>query len=161
MNPRLDPLHTTLNLNARLFLSALGGVTDDVATTRPNSNTNHMAFIACHLLDARHYLAEYTGLATDKPFKDILEGAKGIEDIATFPALANILSEWKAISERLSEHLPKLEEWTLTADSPQSFPVEDKTVLGGITFLLEHESHHIGQLAYLRRYFAMPPLDWF
>ena len=161
MNPRVDPLHTTLNLNARLFLSALGGVADDVATTRPNSNTNHMAFIACHLLDARHYLAEYTGLATDKPFKDILEGAKGIEDIAEFPALANILSEWKAISEKLSEHLPKLEERTLTADSPQSFPVEDKTVLGGITFLLEHESHHIGQLAYLRRYFAMPPLDWF
>ncbi len=160
MNVRIEPLLVTLNLNGRLFANALAGVDDAVGTTRPNSNTNHMAFIACHLLDARHYLAEYTGLASDKPFKEILEGAKGIEDISEFPALADILLEWQGISKKLSEHLAVLEEGALNKDSPQSFPIEDSTVLGGITFLLEHESHHIGQLAYLRRYFALPALDW-
>jgi hypothetical protein len=120
-----------------------------------------MAFIACHLLDARHYLAEYTGRATEKPFKAILEGAKGIEDIAEFPTLIDIRSEWQAIAEILSEHLSNLDDETLTKDSSQEFPIGDSTILGGITFLLEHESHHIGQLAFLRRYFALPSLDWF
>jgi len=161
MNLRIEPLHSTLNLNSRLFLSALAGVDDGVATTRPNGNTNHMAFIACHLLDARHYLAEYTGRATEKPFKEVLEGAKGIEDISEFPTLIEIRSEWKQIAEILSEHLSRLDDETLTKDSSQRFPIEDPTLLGGITFLLEHESHHIGQLAFLRRYFALPSLDWF
>ncbi len=120
-----------------------------------------MAFIACHLLDARHYLAEYTGRATEKPFKEVLEGAKGIEDISEFPTLIEIRSEWKQIAEILSEHLSRLDDETLTKDSSQRFPIEDPTLLGGITFLLEHESHHIGQLAFLRRYFALPSLDWF
>lgn len=160
MNARMEALHATLDLNTRLFESALAGVDDTVATTRPNDHTNHMAFIACHLLDARHYLAEYTALVTDKPFKDILEGAKGIEDIPEFPALAGIRAAWKEISEKLAQHLLGLDDDELAKESSPSFPIGDPTILGGIAFLLEHESHHIGQLAYLRRYFALPPLNW-
>jgi uncharacterized damage-inducible protein DinB len=160
MNPRIEILHATFDLNTRLFVNALAGVDDTVATTRPNSDTNHIAFIACHVLDARHYLAEYTGLTNDKPFKDVLEGVKGIEDIPEFPSLADILAAWGGISDKLSAHILELEDEALSKDSSPPFPIGNPTVLGGIAFLLDHESHHIGQLAYLRRYFGLPSLDW-
>ncbi len=56
MNDALVPLVRTLDLNTRLFLNALDGVDDKIATSRPNESTNHIAFVACQLVDARHYL---------------------------------------------------------------------------------------------------------
>jgi hypothetical protein len=55
MNATLAPLRRTLDLNTRLFLNALDGVDDKLATTRPNASTNHIAFVACHLVEARYY----------------------------------------------------------------------------------------------------------
>ena len=69
MNSQLSPLRSTLNLNTRLLLNVLDGVSDALAAKRPNEYTNNMAFITCHLIDARHFLAGYTGRSTEKPFK--------------------------------------------------------------------------------------------
>ncbi len=46
MNDALVPLVRTLDLNTRLFLNALDGVDDKIATSRPNESTNHIAFVA-------------------------------------------------------------------------------------------------------------------
>ena len=159
MDVRLAPLRVTLDLNRRLFLAALDGVDDSIAVRRPNEHTNHMAFIACHLLDARHFLVSYCGQETDKPFKEVLD-AECFEDIAKFPALQKIKDAWGDISRILYDTLSKLEQGDLAKESTQPFPVEDRTVLGGITFLLEHESYHIGQLGLLRRFFGLPPMKY-
>ena len=41
----------------------------------------------------------------------------------------------------------------LEGASPIEFPIESKTILGAIAFLALHESYHMGQLAYVRRFF--------
>jgi uncharacterized damage-inducible protein DinB len=156
----MTALHATLDLNTRLFLNTLEGVDDAVATTRPNGDTNHLAFLACHLLDARHYMASFTGLETDKPFKEILDEAATIDDIAEFPKLGEIKAAWEEVSVVLADHLSELSEEELGKDSSQAFPIEDGTVFGAVTFLLQHESYHIGQLSLLRRFFGLPPMKY-
>ncbi|HEX9723580.1 MAG TPA: hypothetical protein VGC53_04790 [Vicinamibacteria bacterium] len=43
----------------------------------------------------------------------------------------------------------------------QPFPIEDgKSLLGCITFLLEHEAFHIGQIALLRRYLGLGAMKY-
>lgn len=48
----------------------------------------------------------------------------------------------------------------LNAPSSQRFPVDLPTVHGGLGFLLQHESYHIGQLALLRKYFGYPAMRY-
>jgi len=160
MNAALGPLRKTLDLNTRLFLSALEGVDETVAVTRPNDNTNHIAFISCHLIEARHYLAGCAGFEIKSPFPQ-LENARKLEDISRFPSVEEIRTAWEGVSAILSERLPQLEENDLKREMKLSFPIEDgKSLLGGITFLLEHEAFHIGQIALLRRYFGLGPMKY-
>ena len=160
MNAALGPLCKTLNLNTRLFLSAVNGVDDTVAVTRPNAGTNHIAFISCHLVDARYYLATCAGSETQSPFKE-LENARTIEDVKNFPPLEEIRSAWTHISEVLTDKLPRLSEADLKREMERLFPIEDgKSLLGCVTFLLEHEAFHIGQIALLRRYFGLEAMKY-
>ncbi len=160
MNTQLAPLLSTLNLNTKLLLNVLEGVSDALAATRPNVHTNNIAFITCHLIDARHFLASITGRVTEKPFKEILESAKTVEDIDEYPAVDELKAAWEDISRILADHWVQLADELLAEKSPQAFPLEDKTILGGITFLLAHESYHIGQLGFLRRYFGLSPMKY-
>ena len=58
---------------------------------------------------------------------------------------------WREVSDVLVERFGELSDLELKERAPVEFPVGDGTVLGGIAFLLQHESFHIGQLAFLRK----------
>ncbi|HEX9723579.1 MAG TPA: DinB family protein [Vicinamibacteria bacterium] len=109
MNAALVPLRNTLQLNTRLFLGAVDGVDETVAVTRPNASTNHIAFISCHLIEARHYLAKCAGYETQYPFRE-LEGARRLEDVTRFPTLEDIRGAWSDVARMLEDRLPQLSE---------------------------------------------------
>ena len=56
MHPSVLPLARTLDMNTRLFLKCLDGVDDTMALERPKEGTNHVAFLALHMLDARYFI---------------------------------------------------------------------------------------------------------
>jgi len=160
MNAALGPLCKTLNLNTRLFLSAVDGVDDTTSLKRPNANTNHIAFIGCHVTDARYYLARCAGCETQSPFRE-LENARSIEEVKEFPPMEEIRAAWTHISEVLSDRLPRLSEADLKREMERPFPIEDgKSLLGCVTFLLGHEAFHIGQIALLRRYSGLEAMKY-
>lgn len=149
-----------LTLNTRLLKNCLAGVDDQAAQMRINERTNHIAFIVCHLLDARCFLAGYLGVTAENPFKELLEGARGIDDMKEFPSLEQIVLAWQSVAEVLENRFTSITSAELKAQSSQAFPVEDQTVLSGIAFLLQHESFHIGQLALLRKHFGFGSMSY-
>jgi uncharacterized damage-inducible protein DinB len=161
MNPAVSPLKHTLDLNTRLVLNALEGIDDDMARTRPNGHTNHVAFLACHLVDSRHYLAKALGLASESPFKGLLDGAAGIDDVKAFPSLDAVRDAWRSVSETLSRHVEGLTASDLEKPAPFAFPIEGgPTALGCLAFLVQHDSYHLGQIALLRRYLGLEAMKY-
>ena len=152
MDPRVAPLQSTLRLNTRLLLNCLDGLDEDAGSARPNERTNSIGFIAAHLVDARHLLARVIGLAAPPPYAGVLESARTIDDVAVVPSLAETRIIWGEISERVDAALPGLTAEALDAPAPQRYPLEDRTVLGAIAFLMQHDAYHIGQLALLRKF---------
>ena len=162
MNDRIVALNEQLSLNTRLFLTSLEGVDDAVARRRPGekTNNNNMVFIALHLVDARSFLARYVGLDFQHPFKD-LEDVASIEEMEErFPDIDEVRDVWRELSGRLAARFVDLTDKELLAPSEQDFPVDDGSVLGGIAFLLGHEAFHVGQLAFLRKYFGLEPMAY-
>lgn len=139
-------------MNTRLLLNCLDGVSETDALQRLNDRTNSLSFIACHLVDSRHFLAGYLGLEEENPFQELLRDVNAIEDVTTLPGLSEIREAWQSIGHALDACFRTLDEEDLTAASPQRFPLDDPTLLGGIAFLAQHESYHIGQLALVRKY---------
>lgn len=163
MNSKLPPLLAAFRLNTRLFLNCLDGLSDELARSRPAAGCNSLAYIALHLHDARHYLAEYLGTTVADPFGPITAEARSIDDISVYPSLAEARTAWLEITEALERRFRELSDEELERPSPPQapdFPVDDKTTLGGVAFLLQHESYHLGQLALLRRILGLEAMSW-
>jgi uncharacterized damage-inducible protein DinB len=155
------PIKRTLDLNTRLFVNALEGISDEEALRRPNDVTNHIAFLAAHVVDARYFMAREVGLGIECPFKDSIENAKRLEDVSTFPALDALRAAWSDISGRLSAHLESSTAEVLGQKASYNFPIEGgETASGSLTFLLQHESYHLGQIALVRRFLGHEAMSY-
>lgn len=160
MQPSVEPLFATLNLNTRLFQNALNGVDDGVAQKRPGE-ANNIAFLTLHLIDSRYYLARLVGLDdAENPFADITQDVERVDDLGEIPSLAELMFAWQEVSGLLEERLEQIGPEELRADPPHEFPFGRKDVLGALAFLLAHESQHIGQIALLRRVYGLSAMQW-
>ena len=153
------PLLEMVKLNSRLFLNCLDGVDDAVAVRRAGEKVNNMAFVAIHLVDARIYLVNYLGRPLANPF-DGFTDVRGIAEVKMFPSVEILRTEWKKASSALEVTLPECPSAILSEPSPENFPVDDKTRRGGLAFMLQHESFHIGQLALLRKHFGLTAMKY-
>ncbi len=160
MDPVIAPLADLFRLNTKLFRNTLAGLDEVDATARPNEHTNSAAFIGGHLVETRAWMGRYLGLDTKAPFGGVLEHAASLEQLADLPKLAEIRPEWDALSDTVAARLEELTEVQLSGPGTQKFPGVAPTLLGGIAFLLQHESYHIGQWAYLRKYLGLPPMSY-
>lgn len=160
MDPSIKPHYDLVRLNTLLFQRCLDGIDDETAKTRINDRINNVAFIASHVLDARYFLANFVGLEVTNPFKEVLAGLSSIEEFTDFPVVLETLAAWKEISPVLTERLRVMTPADFEKPSPQDFPIDDGTILGGIAFLVNHESYHLGQLGLLRKYFNLNALSF-
>jgi uncharacterized damage-inducible protein DinB len=159
-DPRARVALTTLRLNARLFRNCLHGVSDADSLRRPDARTNHLAFVAAHVVEARHALARELGLDVGAPFDGRLADARAIDDVASCPTLAESLAAWDALAAPLAERVAAAPAGLLDAPASARYPVDDATVLGALAFLLQHESYHIGQMALLRKHATGTPMKY-
>lgn len=160
MNKRVAPVWEILKVNSGLFENAIDGVSRPEAESRPNRRTNHIAFLACHLLDARYFLLRIAGGEAENPFADQLGEADGIDDVAEFPTLAEVREAWIELDRKLERRLSALTDADLDAIPSATFPVADETLSGALAFLAQHDSYHIGQLCYLRKYMGHEAVEY-
>jgi len=160
MNNKIVPVAEIAKLNTKLFLNCLEDVGEPVAQKRPNEKTNNIIFIACHLLDARYYLANFMGLNLENPFKEIFEGPRSIDEMKEYPDFEQIKSEWQRVSTEINQKMGSLDSTILNEKSKDKFPIDDESVLGAISFLVGHEAYHIGQLSILRKFFGLEAMKY-
>jgi len=160
MNVQMQPLVETITLNTGLFLNCLDGVNDETARRRVSDTANNMAFVALHLIDARCYLARSMGGDARHPFEDLVKDANRIDDLSRFPKVEELCSAWKEASLSLRQSLEALTDEDLAEEIDQPFPVSEKTKRGMVTFLIHHDSYHLGQLALLRKQLGLPAMSY-
>lgn len=159
MHPAVTAPAAILRLNTELFVNCLDGVDDATAARRITADTNSIAFVATHLVDGRHFLAGYLGAPLPNPMAPLLEGAARLDDVATLPTVADLIAAWESVSAHLAVTVERLDTGQLSAERTP-FPGSDRTVLGGMAFLIQHESSHVGQLALLRRQLGLRAMSY-
>lgn len=160
MSLEFQTLFEFFRLNSRLLLNCFEGVDDDKSKIRPNEQTNHMNFILCHLLDARLVLAKLFGFELTNPYQQLFDGANGIDQMREIPPLQDLLANWEHVAEFISQRWNQVNPALLRNGSPFSLPLVENTVLGAVTFLLQHEASHIGQLAFIRKFLGLPAMKY-
>ena len=149
-----------LNLNTRLFRNCLIDIDDVTAMKRMDDNTNPPAFIASHVLDARFFIAKKLKIDAVNPFDKILTDIQTIRDVKSLPPVREILKVREVVAQEIERKFVTITKSELYVSVSFNFPVDDKTLSGGIAFLLQHESYHIGQMAFLRRQLGLPAMSY-
>ena len=90
----------------KLYLNCLEDLPEEAGGVRAGHETNTIAFVALHLLDVRYFLAGYVGLDVDNPYAETLEGARGIDDVTSFPPLRELVARWREVSESVDVSWP-------------------------------------------------------
>ena len=153
------PIALQLDASGRQFRDAVTDLPPDVWESRlGEESTNHPAYVALHLLDARCFLLRSLDVDAYHGFEALTREARKLEDIATYPGPEEILHAWDAVSEGLEPALESVTEERLAGSSPHPFPISDDTVLGVLAFLAQHEAYHVGQLGLMRRAHGLSPL---
>lgn len=160
VEPRVAPLAAILDLNTDLLLNCLEGLSDAEARERLPGGGNSVTFLAAHLTDTRHFLSARLGRPLDNPVARYLAEARGFEDIREWPALDEIRVAWRAVAAHLQGVLAALTPDELQRPNVHRFPLADTTQLGLIAFLAQHDSYHVGQVAFLRRQLGRPAMSY-
>jgi hypothetical protein len=154
------PLAEILRLNTVLFRNCLDGLSDEQAALRPSNATNSAAFVAAHLTNSRFFLLNMLGAAEKDPLASYLDGRKSLDELERLPALGEIHAAWTHAAHLLRDRLATLTAAELDGPSTARFPLANGTLLGTLTFLVQHDSYHIGQLSLLRKYCGLPAMRY-
>jgi uncharacterized damage-inducible protein DinB len=159
MHPSITPLAAILRLNTELLLNCLEGVTEIEAHTQPAGTGNHLAFLVAHLIDTRHFLASTLEAPLENPLAGVLAGARSMADVAELPPLPALQAAWETISAHLAVTIERLDTAAL-AKTSRPLPGSDGTTLGNLSFLVQHDTYHLGQVALLRRQRGHPAMSY-
>jgi uncharacterized damage-inducible protein DinB len=160
MDPQVAPLAAIYELNTDLLLNCLDGLTDAEAQRRLEAGGNSVTFLASHLTDTRHFLVARLGHPLSNPLARYLADVKSIEEMRELPSLEEVRTAWQAISAHLQSILADLSPSELAEANVHRFPLEDSSRLGMIAFLAQHDSYHLGQIAFIRRQLGKPPMSY-
>jgi len=140
------------NMQTRLYLNALEGISDTEANTRNSDQVNHIKWIAGHVLNTRlNFLSKIAGLPHDESYVAQFGRGSTLDLNAEYPALEELKAKWHDSASAISAGLAAIPEEVLAAEAPSKTPIGDDSIRGLIAFLVSHEAYHIGQLSILRK----------
>ena len=160
MNNSIYQSQIIFNMNDRLFLSTLDGITEEQAKERITGHVNPVNWIAAHTLWARYVTLMILGSPVDNPYNDLFENFKAYDASLNYPTLSEIKSEWKKVSGLLQEAIKNVTEEHLVADTLIKSPIGDYTNTGTVAFLTQHESYDIGQLGLLKKFLTKEAMSY-
>ena len=88
MNNSIYQSQITFNMNDRLFLSTLEGITEEQAKERIIGHVNPVNWIAAHTLWARYVTLMILGSPVNNPYNDLFENFKAYDASLNYPSLS-------------------------------------------------------------------------
>jgi hypothetical protein len=157
VNTDFSAIQSMFQANGSVFEKAIKGIPEEKWFLQPGSDSNHLMFIAGHVVVHRAFVPKYLGGEWSAPWAALF--SRGAKRVAAeqYPSVGEIQEAWKEVSEKLAEALPKVTPELLAQPVPKERPSLDGTVGGAIGILCFHETYHVGQMGYLRKWLGFGP----
>jgi len=109
-------------------------------------------------MTSRCSLAKIAGENIQNQWSSMFARGASVNAELSYPDVAEIVALWDSVTDKLMTRLGVLGEDELSQPAPFSVPTGDKTMRGAIIFLNFHETYHLGQMAYLRKWLGYSQL---
>jgi uncharacterized damage-inducible protein DinB len=139
-----------------LVTKAISDIPPDQWTRQPGDGSNHLLWILGHMVWARGNALRTLGSSWSAPWAKQFARGTARGETSQYPAVDEVAKAWGKASEELATILPQVapDLW----NQPHDKPTFDGKVAGFIAFLAFHETYHVGQLGYLRKWLGYSAL---
>jgi len=138
--------------NNDIVTKAVGEVAPEHWFTKPGDDSNHFMWVLGHLIWSRGNVIKLLGGQWENPYApQFARGAK-LTDREEYPSVEAMRIAWDEVSAKLTAALANVTPEGLSKVAPQGPPSFDGKVSGAVSFLAFHETYHVGQVSYLRKW---------
>jgi uncharacterized damage-inducible protein DinB len=137
--------------NTDLLKRAIQGIPSDRLLARPGDDSNHLLWIAGHVVVHRGKVVKILGQEWAAPWEGLFARGAKLTAPEKYPRIDELIQAWDELSGRLALSFADVSPEALAEPVPKGFTLDGK-VSGQIAFLALHETYHVGQMAYLRKW---------
>ncbi len=152
MSQDLSTITNMFKANAQIFEKATQDVPSEKWLTRPGNDSNHLTWIAGHVVVHRAMVAKMLGLPWSAPWEKLFARGAKLVTPEQYPPADELRRSFQEVSEKLAAALPGASDETLSKSVPKEQPSLDGTLGGTVALLCLHETFHVGQMSYLRKW---------
>jgi len=138
-------------INTDLLKRTVQGIPPDRLLERPGSDSNHLLWIAGHVVVHRARVLKLLGEQWSAPWEGLFVRGAKVTAPEHYPGIDELLHAWDHVSGRLRSSLANASPVSLAEPVSKGMTLDGK-ISGQIAFLALHESYHVGQMAYLRKW---------
>ena len=119
---------------------------------RPGEDSNHLMWVVGHLVWSRGNVLKSLNEPWNIPSPSLFERGAGLATQDEYPTIAEIRQAWDEVSSKLSGKLVEVSAEKLSQPAPKGPPSFDGKISGLVAFLAFHETYHVGQISYLKKW---------
>lgn len=133
-------------------MKAIGDILPEQWFLRPGNDSNHVMWVAGHLVVSRGAVLKPLGAEWDVPWSSLFTREAKLAADDRYPPIEEIRSAWDDVSAKMLASLDDAPADVLAKQAPQEPPSFDGTIGGLVAFFAFHETYHVGQVSYLRKW---------
>jgi uncharacterized damage-inducible protein DinB len=139
--------------NTGLFKRITQGIPRDRWFARPGNDSNHLMWVAGHLVVSRALVLKTLGQEWSASWSGLFASGSKLVRLDQYPEAAEVVRAWDEVADKLAAALDGVSAEDLAKPvSAGRAPDFDGKVSGKIAFLSLHETYHVGQMGYLRKW---------
>ncbi len=152
MQNELATVKAMFSRSTAVFERTIDGIPDEQWFRQPATESNHLMWIAGHIVVHRAVVPKILGVQWSAPWEKLFSRGSKRAAKQDYPDAAAIRTAWKEVSQKLATALENASSEQLRNPAPQGMPSDDGTVAGTISFFCLHEIYHVGQMGYVRKW---------
>ena len=152
MNNNFANIEGMFKTNTDIVRKALDEVPPESWFLKPGDESNHLMWVAGHLVVHRAAALKYLGGDWDASWSSLFKRGEKLTVDEKYPSIEEIRNAWEIVSKKLFASLSNPPAERLSQPAPQGPPSFDGRISGQVAFLAFHETYHVGQVSYLRKW---------
>ena len=118
----------------------------------PGDDSNHLMWVLGHLVWSRSNVLKILNEQIEIPSPSLFARGSQVTQPDEYPSVEEMKRAWDEVSQKLSATLAAGPTDRLDKPASSGPPSFDGKVSGNIAFFAFHETYHVGQLSYLRKW---------
>jgi hypothetical protein len=152
MSTDLQTLRNQFQFNNGIYERTVQGIPPEQWLIQPSQESNHLLWVVGHTAVTRAVGVRLLGGEWSAPWQDLFRRGQKRIGIGEYPSVAEVQRAWNEISGRLMSALSTASPELTDRPVEKGKPSIDGTVGGMVGFLCLHESYHLGQTGFIRKW---------